>query len=207
MNGTKNNSKNKKSDEENEYKKYSKRKKAKLRLRVIRDQAEKIIEKLDLIAKLFKEILNENCGYTKKRVMVKNVPYRIEFEYIGLDFYIDFTLLSINGDDQTDIRGSIIYGVNRTLCFVDCIFPETNEETNDKSCDRIARCDKFEDKPLFQFLIDRHGLIKSCGKLEDEWWVKEEESEDKESLEELHYRTLVTVWNEALDWTNETRLP
>ena len=139
--------------------------------------------------------------------MVKNVPNRIEFEYIGLDFYIDFTLLSFNGNDLTDIRGSIIYGVNRTLCFVDCIFLETNEETNDKSCDRIARCDKFEDKPLFQLSVNRHGLIKSSGELEDEWWVKDDKSKNKESLAELHYRTLCEIWNEALDWTNETILP
>jgi len=202
----------------NGNKKYSKKEKAKNKLDALEAQANEIIEKLKIIRDLFiemessgeekeskeRQIMTESI---KKRVMVKNVPNRIEFEYIGLDFYIDFTLLSFNGDDLTDIRGGIIYGVNRTLCFVDCIFPETNKKTNDKSCERIARCDKFEDKPLFQFSVNRHGLIKSSGKLEDEWWVNDDESKNKESLAELHYRTLCEIWNEALDWTNETRLP
>ena len=138
----------------------------------------------------------------KKRTMVEKAQNRIEFNFNGLNFYIDFTLIS-HGGDLTDIRGSIIYGVNRTLCFADCI----HKKTKHKICDIIARCDEFEDKPLFQFSVNRHGLIKSIGEIEDEWWVKDSKAISKKSVEDLHYRTLCEIWNEAIDWTNEIILP
>jgi len=186
----------------------SKKEKAKNKLDAVEAQANEIIKKLKIIAELFSKmgLPGEEKESKKRRAMVENVANRFEFKCIGLNFYIDFTLLS-HGDDLTDIRGSIIYGVNRPLCFVDCIFPETNEETNDKSCDRIARCDQFEDKALVQFSVDRHGLIKSNGGLKDEWWVKDRGPKSKKGLEDLHYRNLCEIWNEALDWTNETILP
>ncbi len=105
-------------------------------------------------------------------------------------------------DGQSNIKGSIIYGTSRTLCFSDCIYPNLNKQNNCERCERISRCDGLEDKPLIYFEVTDHGMIKSSGKLEGEWWI-----EDKSDLLELHYRALDLIWKEALDWANEIVLP
>ncbi len=135
----------------------------------------------------------------KKRSMVKDISERIEFEFRNLNFYIDFTVVTSTSDDQTDLKGSIIYGTNRTLCFTKCIFPKKNKCGN---CERIARCDRLEDKPLLQFTLNQNGLIKASGDIDDEWWIKE-----KEDLLDLHLRALDFIWGKALEWTNENILP
>ncbi len=133
----------------------------------------------------------------KQRSMVDSAPKRIEFEFNWLKFYIDFTLVASERDGQNIIKGSIIYGTNRTLCF---IFP--NNQNKCKECQRTVRCDGLEDKPLISFEVTQHGMIQSGGKLEGEWWI-----EDKSDLLELHYRALDLIWKEALDWANEIILP
>jgi len=100
-------------------------------------------------------------------------------------------------DGQSNIKGSIIYGTNRTLCFI-----FSNKQKDCERCERIIRCDGLEDKPLISFKVTQHGMIQSSGKLEGEWWI-----EDKSDLLELHYRTLDLIWKEALDWANEIILP
>ena len=153
----------------------------------------------------------------KIRGMISALPNRIEFTCNRLKFYIDFTLLTSEGDDPTDIKGSIIYGTSRTLCFRDCIFPKDTEEC--KRCERITRCDGLEDKPIIQFTVNRHGIVKSRGELDDEWRIadpqkekdenkrKEKERKIRKDLLDLHYRTLDHIWKDALDWTNENILP
>ena len=136
----------------------------------------------------------------KQRSMVENIPKRIEFELNYLKFYIDFTLVASERDGQSNVKGSIIYGISRTLCFSECIFP--NKQNDYKKCERFVRCDGLEDKPLISFEVTQHGMIQSSGKLEGEWWIK-----DKPDLDELHYRTLDLIWKEALDWANEIIVP
>lgn len=136
----------------------------------------------------------------KKRSMVDSAPKRIEFDRNCLKFYIDFTLVASERDGQNDIKGSIIYGTNRTLCFI-----SSNNQNHCKECQecqRTVRCDGLEDKPLISFEVTQHGMIQSSGKLEGEWWIK-----DKPDLDELHYRTLDLIWKEALDWANEIIVP
>ena len=133
----------------------------------------------------------------KKRSMVDSAPKRIEFDRNCLKFYIDFTLVASERDGQNDIKGSIIYGTNRTLCFI-----FSNNQNNCKECQRTVRCDGLEDKPLISFKVTQHGMIQSSGKLEGEWWIK-----DELDLDELHYRTLDLIWKEALDWANEIIVP
>lgn len=132
----------------------------------------------------------------KKRSMIANAPKRIQFVFNCLTFYIDFTLVASEHDDLPDIKGSVIYGISRTLCFTECIFE--NNRKKDKLCGRISRCDALEDKPLISFEVTQHGMIQSSGKLEGEWWI-----EDIQDLDELHYRTLDLIWKEALGWANE----
>ena len=134
--------------------------------------------------------------------MVAISPGRIEFESNSLKFYIDFTVVVSERDGQSNIKGSIIYGTNRTLCFSDCIYPNLKEQNNCERCERISRCDGLEDKPLISFEVTQHGMIQSSGKLEDEWWIK-----DKSDLLEMHYRTLDLIWKDALDWANEIIVP
>jgi len=148
---------------------------------------------------------------SKLRGMIVELPRRIEVICNGLRFYIDFTLLTSESDDPADIRGSIIYGTSRTLCFRDCIFPKDTEKC--KRCERITRCDGLEDKPIIQFTVNRHGIVTSRGELDDEWRI-EDPKQDKEKLKEitkslldLHYRALDHIWKDALDWTNENILP
>ncbi len=177
------------------------------------DKLNDIIEKTSNTFECLGEKSNNNntngdCKkLAKKRTMLKRTPARIEFEFNCLEFYIDFTLVSSEHDDMSDIMGVIIYGTSRTLCFADCISP-TNNNRECKSCQRIVRCDRREDKPLIQFSVTQHGMIQSSDKLEGQWWIEDQtDPEDRTDLIELHYRTLDLIWREALDWANEIVLP
>ena len=191
--------------------------KASDRLKAIRDEADDIKMIVgtiaDCLANVVKQIGNElepnsereRTDRQKLRGMISGLPRRIEFIWNGLRFYIDFTLLTPEVEDATDLRGSIVYGANRTLCFVECIFPE---EGGCKGCQRITRCDGLEDKPLIQFSVDRLGIIKSTGEIDDEWRIKDIEDDTKNKrLGELHCRALDHIWKDALSWTNENILP
>lgn len=143
----------------------------------------------------------EKCKHKEKaRSMVKGVPKRIEFGFNHLKFYIDFTVVVSEGDDLANIKGSIVYGTIRTLCFSEYNIPK--KSNNCEKCERVGRCDGLEDKPLIHFSVTQHGMIQSSGELEGEWWIG-----DKSNLLELHYRTLDLIWREALDWANEIVLP
>ena len=199
-------------------------KKALNRLRAANSEVNTIIEVLHVVSintiKIFKDAkflsdsgIELEPGYEslKLRGMMVKLPRRIEVMWNGLRFYIDFTLLTSESDDPSDIKGSIIYGTSRTLCFRDCIFPKDTEKCN--RCERITRCDGLEDKPIIQFTVNRYGIVKSRGELDDEWRI-EEPKQDKKKLKEitkslfdLHYRALDHIWKDALDWTNENILP
>ncbi len=182
-----------------------------LKINLIIDSNDKILKKFSSNKK--NSILNDESKYKnyevdiikilgsfkkqeKLRCMVADVPKRIEAEFNCLKFYIDFTLVASERDGQNNIKGSIIYGTNRTLCFAGCTSGKKDK------CQRTARCDGLEDKPLISFEVTPHGMIQSSGKLEGEWWI-----ENISDLDELHYRTLDLIWNEALDWANEIILP
>ena len=142
----------------------------------------------------------------KLRGMISSLPDRVEFTCNSLKFYIDFTLLATESDNSNSIKGSIIYGISRTLCFSDCIFPKDTEKC--KRCERITRCDGLEDKPMIQFTVDRHGIVRSKGELDEEWRiVNEQDEEGKKKLSEFLNCTLDYIWKDALDWTNERMLP
>lgn len=192
------------------HKLKGKGKKAGLRLEAIKEDMDAVIEHLkkskgklqDIIKTNFENIYPQSkfLGDFKQRSLMKDIPNRIEFEFNSIKFYIDFTLMPIERDDITEINGSIVYGANRTLCFV-C--PDKSKIQQCENCERILRCDKLEDKPLIQFLVNRNGIIKSKDKLEDEMWT----TENIEDLLELHYRTLDLIWKDALDWANEIIVP
>jgi len=152
----------------------------------------------------FEKEKNDMLEGQKKRSMVAIAPERIEFDFNSLKFYIDFTLVASERDGQSNIKGSIIYGTSRTLCFSDCIYPNLNKQNDCERCQRTVRCDGLEDKPLISFEVTQHGMIQSSGKLEGEWWI---EDESKSDLVELHYRTLDLIWKEALAWANEIIVP
>jgi len=142
----------------------------------------------------------------KLRGMISSLPNRVEFTCNSLKFYIDFTLLATESDNSNSIKGSIIYGISRTLCFSDCIFPKDTEKC--ERCERITRCDGLEDKPMIQFTVERHGIVRSKGELDEEWRiVNEQDEESKKKLSEFLYCTLDYIWKDALDWTNERMLP
>ncbi len=211
-------------------------KKALNRLNAINKEINSISEQLKNIRQTLNDIFNGKENFEKidgmqlkplklnadkKRSMVKSVPERIEFEFRNLSFYIDFTVISSTGDNPTDLNGSIIYGATKTLCFTECIFPVSNNKNNDndknnsanienkkcENCERIARCDRLEDKPLLRFTVNRNGLIKSGGEMDDEWWIKEKEEDKNEDLLDLHLRAVDFIWGKALEWTNENLLP
>jgi hypothetical protein len=203
----------------NEVKPKGKGKKALNKLNGFNKELESIRIQLKIASNILHEMINQigkskDCddmqsktvepNLNKRRSIVKDkdIPDRIEFEFMKLNFYIDFTVVTSSSDDLTDLKGSIIYGANRTLCFTNCIFPEKGKEC--ENCERIDRCDRLEDKPLLQFTVNRHGLIKSAGELDDEWWIKENENED---LLDMHLRAIEFIWGKALDWTNENLLP
>lgn len=154
----------------------------------------------------------------KSRSAIKGMPTRIEFSSYGLHFYIDFTVTASDRESLVNIEGCIVYGVTRPLCFAECILPEgrTKEWAG---CDRITRCDRFEDKPLVQFSVNRDGIIRSSDGLDDQWRILDtagkddatvsvnNEAENEMIVQDLHYRALDHIWKDALDWTNENVLP
>jgi hypothetical protein len=141
---------------------------------------------------------------------IDGIPKRIEFKLINLKFYIDFTLIMAEKDVSSDIKGGIIYGVHKSLCFTNC----------PNLCEQIERCDGLKDKPLIHFFVDRNGMIQSSGEFEDKWWIKKvnqdknadaidamkEDESLKETLSDLHYRTIELIWPRALNWINENLL-
>lgn len=196
------------------FKPKGKGKKALNKLNAINDEIDSIKDCLRNASNVFEKIIKNNGEFenikgmqliprdsnlNKTRSMIENIPERINFEFGNLNFYIDFTVVTTSNDDPIDLKGSIIYGTNRTLCFTECIFPKKNEC---KNCERIARCDGLEDKPLLQFTVNKNGLIKAGGDIDDEWWIKE-----NEDLLDLHLRALDFIWGKALEWTNENLLP
>lgn len=177
-------------------------------LKIISDNFKKIIDNQGkIINKYF--ILNESVSLSssKQRSNIKDIPNRIEFKLLnGFKFYIDFTVEISKQDQKYDIKGSIIYGTNRSLCFTKCLYPETVIEKKDTTCyacDRIGRCDKLEDKPLLKFSVDRDGMIQSPDKFEDKLWM----FDDKNSLLDLHYQAIDHILEEAHYWANENLLP
>ena len=179
-------------------------KKAHHRLNAINKEIKEIKKQLDKARATLEKTANSVSKDEKKkrRSMVAIAPERIEFGFNSLKFYIDFTVVASERDGQSNIKGSIIYGTSRTLCFSDCIYRNLNKQNGCERCERILRCDGLEDKPLISFEVTQHGMIQSSGKLKGEWWIK-----DIPDLDELHYRTLDLIWKEALDWANEIILP
>lgn len=201
------------------------------KLEAINTEINKMKDILDKVQKELVRVIKNECNYLeininlevntklinsrgleKQKSMIETLPKRIEFELNHLIFYIDFTLLAPENDGVNDIKGCMIYGVNRSTCFIKCIFPNKTDDkgTSDKvasdkvtceNCERISRCDRLEDKPLIQFSIDRQGMIQSAGEFEDSWWLEKEDD-----LPELHYRTMELIWPKALAWTNENLL-
>ena len=201
------------------YKPRGKGKKALHRVIALNEKLAIIEKHLDTVRRKLKELLEnaeKTVEYTKakpkclvkliglkepgrQRSMLDFVLKRIEFYFSRLRFYIDFTAVGSEGDDLVNVKGSIVYGTSRTLCFSECIFPKNSKCIR---CERISRCDGLEDKPLIHFTINQHGMIQSSGELDGEWWI-----EDKSDLLELHYRALDLIWKQALDWSNEKILP
>jgi len=187
-------------------------KKAHNRLKAVNDEIDAIRRLFKAVKDSFITIFEGKSGFKqidglqliktepkKIRSMIKHIPDRIEFGFRNLDFYIDFTVVTSTSEDTADIKGCMIYGVSRTLCFTKCIFPK---RSRCKTCERIIRCDGLEDKPLLQFTVNRNGIVKSGSELDDEWLVT-----DKEDLLDLHLRALDLIWGRALEWTNENLLP
>lgn len=184
------------SSKENDLK--GKSKKAKVKIESIRLKTESLVKKLGDIKKDLKKIIPEGmqANSNNRLSMVKGVPSRLEFEGNCLKFYIDFTVTCQESEYPFIINGSIIYGTSRTMCFKECPEPYKIEE-----CQRNVRCDCLEDKPLIEFVVGDDGFIRASGKLEDEWIINEDE------LTELHLRTMVIIWKDALDWSNEKIIP
>lgn len=202
-------------------------KKASDRLDAISAQTEGIARRLQSAPTALASIIQErgteqetkqNNAVPKKRSAVEGAPDRIEFMEYGLLFYIDFTFAASESEGLVNVEGCIVYGVSRPLCFAECIFPKKEAEC--KNCDRVSRCDRLEDKPLVQFSINVHGIIRSSGKLDDQWRIHDTSKEDRttaaksnkimeneKTLRDLHYRALDHIWKDALDWTNENILP
>ena len=198
------------------YKLGGKGEKAFDRLEAIQEEANDIKGIIQRISATLHELLDktemkseptskqQRISPQKVRGMISWLPERIDFTCNNLKFYIDFGLIGLDPEDAADVKGSIVYGTNRTLCFRECISPEEGEC---KICQRVSRCDGLEDKPLIQFTVDRHGIIKSSTELDDEWRIKDSTVSSKKKVSESHFLALDHIWKDALNWTNENIVP
>lgn len=208
-------------------------KKAYHRLESLNSELAEMKSTLDVVQKIICTIATkyEKCnsiGRTRS-IVLKEIP-RVVLSFIGLEFYIDFTISVSERDGSLELNGNIIYGTMRTQCYTNCTDPEIPDKDKKKkeeecmNCERISRCDGLDDNPILKFSLNRHGMIKST-ELRDEWWIKETKKEgeemvllptkknppNKDTLEEvlkdMHYRALDFIWKEALDWNNEIIMP
>ncbi len=184
-------------------------KKAFHKLNVIDLDIKAINKQLNITHTAFLKVIGrEVLGSQKKRSMINTAPTRIEFRHNELNYYIDFTVTTLENNGSLDVKGNIIYGATRALCFSDCAYIMNNKKCKD--CERIARCDRLEDKPIIQLLINQHGVIKSSGELDDEWFLEEggrNKVNNEKTLLDMHYRALEIICKPALEWTNENILP
>lgn len=157
------------------------------------------------------EILNEKKR--KTRSMILGIPHRLEFISCKLRFYIDFTLISSQDNNSGAVKGSIVYGTNRTKCFRCDNTEPYGLGTDCEGCQLIERCDKLEDRPLVEFLVNKQGMIESGRSVDGEGWISELYPEERDKTKQLaevasmHFQALRHIWKEALKWTNENLLP
>lgn len=182
-------------------------------LKKVKKRLEDIIEAdngsgLITVEEKLKEVIEKGKD-PKQKIRFSDKLGRIEFYRSNLNFYIEFTIVSHDNDDLVEHEGRIVYGVNRTLCYKNCIMYDSHYK-----CERLGRCDGLEDKPFAQFSIDRHGRIQSNNNIEGEWLfsvnnkgVEDDKTKNKKDLSEIHYLTLVHIWKDALSWVNEKILP
>ena len=170
--------------------------KAKSRLDILRDEVTALTKVFNSISNTYKEV---------EPLIVQSTntfPIRLDFEIADLlNLYLDI-IIAPSETDSTMVEGYIIYGVHRTLCFTECKHPKNGD---DYRCDRIARCDGWEDKPLIRFKVNQYGEIVG-DELDDKWYVKQNVNQDKKHLADLHYRAIDHIWNKASEWTNEKLL-
>lgn len=175
--------------------------------------ARKLLKKIvdDHSKEIGGEILDEN--EPKTRSMILAVPHRLEFVSCKLRFYVDFTLIGSQDNESGAVKGSIVYGTSRTKCFRCDNTESYSLGTKCKECQLIDRCDKLEDRPLYEFLVTKQGMIESGRSVEGQGWIAEvyTEKEDKAKqlaeIANLHFQALRHIWKEALKWTNENLLP
>jgi hypothetical protein len=99
--------------------------KAKKKIAAVNNEINDIVNKLQDVEKSLQGIIQTNVtGIPKQKSMIAILPKRIEFDLNHLHFYIDFTLMASENDTSVGIKGCIIYGVNRTVCFSECIYPK-----------------------------------------------------------------------------------
>jgi len=206
-------------------------KKAYHRLESLNSELTEMKSTLHEVQKILCEIATkgEKCKSIRltRSIVLKDIP-RIKLSFIGLEFYIDFTISVSERDGSSELNGNIIYGTMRPQCYAKCTYSElldTKKKAKEEwmLCERISRCDGSDDKPILKFSLNRHGMFKST-ELRDEWWIKEtsEKGEEmvllpakkikgdsstddnlEEILKDMHYRALNFIWKEALDWNNE----
>jgi len=170
-------------------------KKAYHRLESLNSELAEMKSTLDDVQKIICTIAtkDEKCksiGRTRS-IVLKEIP-RVVLSFIGLEFYIDFTISVSERDGSLELNGNIIYGTMRTQCYANCPYSEipdtekkekkeTEKEKECMNCERVSRCDHLDDKPILKFSLNRHGMIKST-ELRDEWWIKENKEESDEMI-------------------------
>ncbi len=180
-------------------------KKAKLKLKAMRADADRMTRYLDAIRERLSTIAKDKDGTISKEQSdsvlgnietpmsaLRGMPPRLAFHHNRLPFYIEFLLVAdVAHEDR--LTGKIVYGTYRKGCFDERRFPDK----------------KVEEKPLIQFTIDDMGHVSADNKLDDDWWLalssngELDKEKSGETLSEIHHRALARVWSEALNWTNE----
>ena len=178
----------------------------------IKTEMQAITKLLENTRKLLVEVIDRESRDIDGKVLdgkaqiigskIIGIPQRLRFNSSNIEFYIDFTVSPLGRDDEILSKGSVVYGTRRERYGAGKNIPE--------------------DKPLIEFLINKHGMIESNGGIECEWWIggdyreesktknKEEKETRKKQLDqvsELHFRALNHIWKEALEWANEIMMP
>ncbi len=188
-----------KKDTEND-KETGKCKKAKLRIGHATEQVRLLKPKMKDAFEMLGTIIGKAyyCP-DEENAQLKDCP-RIVFplENLPIKFYIDFRIVV----EEDELLGAIIYGALRTPRYPYILQAKA-----------LKLESEIEWGPLVQFLVDDQGRIRGSGKMDDEWWLPDDEEKDGNAMvskkdrnamiSEMHHRAIDLIWRRALTWGNE----
>lgn len=152
---------------------------AKVILDRLQEQQKEVFKQWAILKERVLDCLVEQKIMTKNKVETFRNKDRIDFKFLGVDFFVTHRWVFDSTDDDPTLTLSIEYGVTR----------------------RQGE-DHKKDKALRSYSVNGTGLISNPGSLEGSWMVNTKDAKKNVKLGEIHYRMFRDMFSDALDWFN-----